>query len=53
VVVKDVPDDATVIGIPARVVKIAGLKVGEGAGMGGAAAVDLENAAEEFEEEFK
>jgi serine O-acetyltransferase len=29
VVVKDVPDDATVVGIPARVVRIAGRKVGE------------------------
>lgn len=29
VVVKDVPDDATVIGIPARVVRIAGRKVSE------------------------
>lgn len=29
VVVKDVPDDATVVGIPARVVRIAGRKVSE------------------------
>jgi serine O-acetyltransferase len=27
VVVKDVPDDATVVGIPARVVRIAGRKI--------------------------
>jgi serine O-acetyltransferase len=29
VVVKDVPDDATVVGIPARVVRIAGRKISE------------------------